>query len=195
MKGKNTRENGKGDTFLRSLPLCMGKGSAIRPRTSTNLLYEMSLHSRTWVQKIPVSIEEAWDFFSMPENLSKITPPEMFFRITNGIEGLPIREGMVITYTLYPFMLIPVDWATEITRVSKPFLFEDRQLRGPYEEWRHRHLFREIEGGVEVTDIVEYRLPLGGFGELVDTLIVGRRLEEVFAYRRRRIGELLGVLK
>lgn len=152
----------------------------------------MSLHTKTWVQRIPVTLEEAWDFFSMPDNLAKITPPEMFFRITNGSSGRPIHEGMIITYTLYPFMLIPVSWATEITKVSKPDSFEDRQLQGPYDVWRHRHLFRQIDGGVEMTDIVEYQLPLGAFGELVESLIVGRRLDEVFAYRHRMIAEILG---
>lgn len=154
----------------------------------------MSLHSKTWVQQIPVSIDQAWDFFSMPGNLARITPPEMMFRVTGG-GGEAIREGMIITYTLYPFMMIPVSWATEITTVSKPYHFEDRQLTGPYDEWRHRHEFRPIEGGVEMTDTVRYRLPMDLFGDLVDTLIVGRRLDEVFDYRRRRIGELLGSME
>lgn len=154
----------------------------------------MSQHRRVWVQRMPVTVEEAWDFFSMPDNLAKITPPEMFFRITNGVRGQSIREGMIITYTLYPFMLIPVNWATEITKVSKPEFFEDRQMEGPYEEWHHRHLFRAIDGGVEMTDIVEYQLPLGPFGDLVESLIVGRRLDEVFAYRRKRIAEILGTM-
>lgn len=153
----------------------------------------MSLQKRSWVQRIPVTPEEAWEFFSLPDNLARITPPEMFFRITSG-GGQPIREGMVLNYTLYPFMLLPVEWATEITKVSKPDFFEDRQLRGPYEVWRHRHLFRAIADGVEMTDLVDYQLPLGFFGDLVDGLIVGRRLDEVFAYRRRRIGEILGTM-
>jgi ligand-binding SRPBCC domain-containing protein len=161
-------------------------------QAATTNPHEMSLHKRTWVQKIPVTIEEAWAFFSMPGNLSKITPPEMMFRITGSSGGDSLYEGMRITYTLYPVMLIPMSWTTEIAKVSKPEFFEDRQLEGPYEEWRHRHYFREIEGGVEMTDMVEYRLPLGAFGELVESLIVGRRLDEVFGYRRRRIEEILG---
>ncbi len=153
----------------------------------------MTVQTRHWVQRIPVTPDAAWEFFSLPDNLSRITPPEMSFRITGG-GGRPIVEGMVLTYTLYPFMLLPVEWATEIMTVSKPDSFEDRQLRGPYDEWRHRHLFRAIEGGVEMTDVVEYRLPLGAFGDLVDALIVGHRLDEVFAYRRRRIAEILGTM-
>ncbi|NTV01261.1 MAG: SRPBCC family protein [Chlorobiaceae bacterium] len=155
----------------------------------------MSNHTRSWVQKIPVKIDDAWDFFSRPENLSKITPPEMFFRITNGIGSQPIREGMVITYTLYPIMMIPVNWATEITKVSKPDFFEDRQLSGPYDEWHHRHEFKPVSGGVEMTDTVRYRLPMGPIGELAESLIVGHRLEEVFAYRRRRISGILGSME
>lgn len=152
----------------------------------------MSLHIKKWVQKLPVSIDEAWDFFSIPSNLARITPPEMMFRVTEGSGEKPIHEGMILTYILYPFMMIPVQWTTEIMRVSKPDFFEDRQLEGPYEHWHHRHEFRAIEGGVEMTDTVGYRLPMDGFGDLVDTLIVGRRLDEVFEYRRRRTGEILG---
>jgi len=152
----------------------------------------MSLHTKTWVQKLPVSIEAAWDFFSIPANLGRITPPEMMFRVIAGSGEKAIHEGMILSYILYPFMMIPVQWTTEIVRVSNPDFFEDRQLEGPYEIWHHRHEFRSIDGGVEMTDIVEYQLPMDAFGDLVDTLIVGRRLDEVFEYRRRRIGEILG---
>ncbi|NTW84071.1 MAG: SRPBCC family protein [Chlorobiaceae bacterium] len=154
----------------------------------------MAFHTLSFVQNIPVSIDTAWSFFSSPKNLSRITPPEMMFRITGGPGGEEIFPGMIICYTLYPFMMIPVIWETEITEVSKPFHFEDRQKSGPYEYWLHRHLFREIEGGVEMTDQLTYRLPLDYFGELVNTLIVSRRLEEVFTYRRKKITEILGSL-
>lgn len=146
----------------------------------------------TYRQCIPVTVNEAWDFFSSPANLSRITPPEMMFRITGGTRGERIYEGMLVTYTLYPFMLLPVRWETEITKVEKPFLFEDTQKSGPYESWRHRHEFREIPGGVEMTDRVSYVMPFGAFGDLVNTLIVSRRLDEVFAYRRERIEEIFG---
>ncbi|NTU69074.1 MAG: SRPBCC family protein [Chlorobiaceae bacterium] len=152
----------------------------------------MSYHTRIWVQKIPVTIDEAWGFFSTPDNLAKITPPDMMFRIINGTGARPISEGMVITYTLCPVMMIPVDWATEIMKVSEPDLFEDRQLAGPYEEWHHRHEFVAVEGGVRMTDTVRYRLPMGAVGELVESLFAGRRLEEVFDYRRRRIEGIFG---
>jgi ligand-binding SRPBCC domain-containing protein len=135
---------------------------------------------------------EAWGFFASPANLARITPPEMMFRITNGDGMEQIYEGMLISYTLYPFMMLPVQWETEITKVDKPFLFEDSQKSGPYESWHHRHLFREIPGGVEMTDQINYVMPMDFFGDLVNTLIVSRRLEEVFTYRRRKIEAILG---
>lgn len=154
----------------------------------------MGLHSLKYTQQIPVSLEEAWDFFSLPANLARITPPEMFFTITGGSGELHIFEGMLITYTLYPFMMLPVRWETEIITVRKPHFFEDIQKSGPYEQWQHHHFFREIEGGVEMTDILNYSMPLGPFGELVNGLIVSRRLEEVFRYRREKVAEILGSL-
>ena len=154
----------------------------------------MGSHSLTYKQHIPVSIVEAWDFFSSPVNLARITPPEMMFRITNGISGQKIYEGMLISYTIYPFMMLPVQWETEIKKVDKPFLFEDRQKSGPYESWHHQHQFCEIPGGVEMTDRIDYVMPMAMFGDLVDFLIVSRRLEEVFQFRRKKVEEILGTL-
>lgn len=154
----------------------------------------MSTHTKTWVQRLPVPIEQAWDFFSQPGNLARITPPEMMLKAEGGNAGTAIYEGMKLNFVLYPFMMIPVRWTTEIMTVSKPDFFADRQLAGPYEHWYHRHLFREIEGGTEMTDIVEYALPLDFFGEVVEALIVGRRLDEVFKFRRRKVAEILGAM-
>ena len=152
----------------------------------------MALHNLTYVQKIPVTLDEAWAFFSSPGNFVRITPPEMMVTITSGKEEQSIYPGMVITYTLYPFMMIPVRWETEIVSVNKPFFFEDMQNSGPYEYWHHKHTFKEIQGGVEMTDSLQYSLPMSLFGEIVNTLIVSMRLAEVFNYRKKRIEELLG---
>jgi len=154
----------------------------------------MEFHNLTYVQQIPVSIDVAWTFFSSPSNFVRITPPEMMVTITSGGGRESIYEGMIITYILYPFMMLPVRWETEIVSVIKPLSFEDIQNSGPYEYWHHRHTFREIDGGVEMTDFLQYSLPMGYFGEIVNMLIVSRRLEEVFNYRKNRIEEILGHL-
>lgn len=169
-------------------------GKSDRSFQSTRTFSPMSEHVRSWVQKIPATIDEVWAFFSSPANLPGITPPELNFRITGDTGAGPVHEGMVIDYTLTPLLMIPVEWSTVITKVSPPSFFEDRQLRGPYDEWQHRHAFRRIEGGVEMTDTVSYRLPFGALGDLVESLVLGVRLDEVFAFRRRCISEIFGRL-
>jgi len=154
--------------------------------------HDMRVQTLGYVQQIPVSIDTAWNFFSSPGNLALITPPEMMVTITSGSGEQSIYPGMIITYMLYPFMMLPVRWETEIISINKPIFFEDRQKSGPYESWHHLHQFREIPGGVEMTDQVNYVMPMGAFGDLVNTLIVSRRLEEVFTYRKRKVEAILG---
>ncbi|WP_232319844.1 SRPBCC family protein [Prosthecochloris sp. HL-130-GSB] len=147
----------------------------------------------TYTQFIPAPIEEVWSFFSNPANLKKITPPDMQFTIVSRPETTELFEGMRISYRLAPLLNLPVGWVTRITSVDKPVMFEDEQVEGPYEYWHHKHTFTAVEGGVRMTDRISYRLPYGAVGEMIDTLVIHRRLEEVFAYRRRRISELFGI--
>ncbi len=151
----------------------------------------MSRQQLTYTQKIGADIDTVWDFFSNPLNLERITPPDMHFTVTGGLEeqGM-LYEGMEISYTLYPLWNVPVGWVTAITRVSKPVMFEDEQKEGPYEYWHHKHLFREVPGGVEMTDIIDYKLPYGALGDILDFLIINQRLDQVFAYRREKIKEI-----
>ncbi|MDR7418436.1 MAG: SRPBCC family protein, partial [Armatimonadota bacterium] len=135
----------------------------------------MRLQSLRTVQRLPVSIAEAWAFFSDPRNLGRITPPWMRFEV---LSPLPERAyaGLLITYRVRPVAGIPVTWVTEITHMREPHLFVDEQRFGPYRFWHHQHLFREVPGGVEMEDIVHYALPLGWLGRIVNRLVVAPRL-------------------
>lgn len=155
----------------------------------------MNINKLIYTQKIPAGIEEVWDFFSNPQNLVKITPREMHMRITNEEDIGSLYEGMTISYRLFPFFDFPVRWSTEIIRVARPYEFEDEQKSGPYEVWRHKHLFREASEGVEMTDIIEYKIPFGFFGEMLDQLLIQSRLDYVFNYRREKIEEIFGVVQ
>jgi ligand-binding SRPBCC domain-containing protein len=148
----------------------------------------MRLRSFRTVQRLPVSIVEAWAFFCDPRNLVQITPPWMRLEV---LSPLPPRAyaGLLITYRVRPVAGVPVIWVTEITHMHEPHLFVDEQRVGPYRFWHHQHLFREVPGGVEAEDIVHYALPLGRLGDPVDRLIVAPRLQEIFAYRRRVLAE------
>ena len=103
---------------------------------------------------LPVSIDEAWDFFSSAKNLARITPPEMDFKILSTLDEKEIYEGMIIDYIVRPVFGIPLKWQTEIINVNKPHSFADRQLKGPYKIWEHTHTFLEVDGGVLMHDVV-----------------------------------------
>ena len=155
----------------------------------------MAAHSIKTVQQIPVSLEEAWSFFSNPANLQAITPPGMGFRIISKHHGPQMYAGQIIEYKVKPLAGIPVYWMTEITQVKDREYFIDEQRFGPYALWHHQHHFKAIPGGVEMTDIVHYKNPLGFLGRLVNRLFVARKLEQIFRYRYRRVEELFGAWK
>ena len=134
-------------------------------------------------QKLPVTLENAWSFFSNPVNLVKITPPNMKFRITNNPEE-KIFSGMIITYKVSPLLNFSLNWVTEIVYADKPHYFIDEQKFGPYKFWYHRHSFTEISEGVLMKDEVYYALPFGIIGQIIHSVMIKSRLKEIFAYRR-----------
>jgi ligand-binding SRPBCC domain-containing protein len=152
----------------------------------------MAVHSFKTVQIIPVPLHEAWDFFSNPANLQAITPPGMGFRIVSKFHGEQMYPGQIIEYKVRPMLNIPVYWMTEITHVSEPNFFIDEQRFGPYSLWHHQHHFREVRGGVEMTDIVHYKIPLGFIGDIANSLFVKKKLKEIFDYRYCAVEEFFG---
>lgn len=150
-----------------------------------------TVHSLQRVQRIPAAIEATWKFFSDPSNLLSITPPSLNLKLTHPVFGAEVYAGQVMLYKVRPVLGIPWNWMTEITHVDAPHRFVDEQRKGPYRLWHHQHHFREIPGGVEMTDIVHYRLPMGVFGTLA-LWFVKRKLDEIFDYRYRKVEELFG---
>lgn len=150
-----------------------------------------SLHTK---QKLPISIEEAWAFFSNPKNLEIITPDDMAFNTLSG-DDRDIYPGQIIEYTVSPLLGIKMKWVTEITHVIDRKLFVDEQRFGPYALWHHKHFFTQIEGGIEMEDIVHYKLPMGLLGQLVHPFLVKPKLNEIFDYRSKKLIELFGILK
>jgi ligand-binding SRPBCC domain-containing protein len=144
------------------------------------------------IQKLPVDIETAWKFFSDPNNLLTITPPFLNLKMTNEIFGDKAYPGQIITYKVKPLLGIPMFWMTEITHVERLKFFVDEQRKGPYKLWHHQHHFKPVDGGVEMTDLVHYRLPFGVFGNLAHGIIVQSKLNEIFKYRFEKIEELFG---
>lgn len=144
-------------------------------------------------QAIPISLAEAWDFFSSPLNLTKITPKEMSIVVTsNQTAETKIYPGMIITYKISPLLGIKMNWMTEITHVKEGEYFVDEQRFGPYALWHHQHHFKAIKGGVLMNDILNYAIPYGFIGRLSNTVFVGKQIKKIFEYREKAIKELLG---
>ena len=145
-------------------------------------------------QKLPISVDEAWDFLSSPKNLKKITPKEMNFNIIDS-DFKKIYPGQIIIYTVTPILKIPLKWVTEITHVVDKKYFVDEQRFGPYALWHHKHFIREIDGGIEMEDVIHYKIPFGPIGVLANYLFVQKKLGSIFVYRRKKLIELFGDLK
>jgi ligand-binding SRPBCC domain-containing protein len=150
----------------------------------------MKLYTLYREQKLNISLEEAWEFFSSPSNLKKITPPYMGFEIQSDHNNQKMFAGMIIEYLVKPLFGLPMRWVTEITHVKEKEYFVDEQRFGPYKFWHHLHQFR-IEnfsgnktGSILVMiDKVNYALPVGFLGRIVHKLFIRKKIEEIFDYR------------
>jgi ligand-binding SRPBCC domain-containing protein len=151
----------------------------------------MSLYNLHATQKLPISLEEAWEFLSNPANLKVITPEYMTFKIISGADR-PMYAGQIIEYIVTPLLGIKTTWVTEITHVEPLKYFVDEQRFGPYALWHHKHFIKEIEGGVEMEDLVHYKVPFGFLGKLVHPFLVKPKLQEIFNYRTKALEDKFG---
>lgn len=142
-------------------------------------------------QKLPITVEKAWEFLSDPKNLKTITPDYMGFHILSGADR-PMYAGQIIQYIVTPVLGIKTKWVTEITHVIDKHYFVDEQRFGPYSLWHHKHFIKEIEGGVEMEDIIDYKIPLGILGQAMHPILVQPKLNEIFDYRQKKLVELFG---
>jgi ligand-binding SRPBCC domain-containing protein len=142
-------------------------------------------------QNLPITIDQAWEFLSNPANLKTITPDYMSFDILSGADR-PMYSGQIIQYIVTPIFGIKTKWVSEITHVFDKQYFVDEQRFGPYSLWHHKHFIKEIEGGVEMEDIIDYKVPFGWLGQMVHPFIVKPKLEEIFKYRTKKLEELFG---
>ena len=154
----------------------------------------MKIYRLHEIQNLPISMEQAWKFLSDPKNLKTITPDYMRFEILDGDEKM-MYPGQIIKYMVTPVMGIPTQWVTEITHVKEGEYFVDEQRFGPYALWHHKHFIRSIKNGIEMEDIIDYKIPFGILGQMVHPIIVKPKLKEIFEYRKKKLSELFGEYK
>ena len=152
-------------------------------------IYRLHTH-----QNLPISVDQAWEFLSDPANLKIITPDYMGFNVLSGADR-KMFPGQIIQYIVTPLAGIPTKWVTEITHVKDKEYFVDEQRFGPYALWHHKHFIKAIPGGVEMEDIIDYKLPMGILGQLAHPIVVKPKLKEIFDYRYQKLIELFGAFK
>ena len=141
------------------------------------------IHTFSQEQFLPITLTEAWEFFSSPANLDAITPDELSFK-TVYLPGDKMYEGQIIEYKVMVAPAIWVPWVTEIKCVREKESFIDEQRFGPYKFWHHLHSFEEKDGGVLMKDLVHYALPFWPFGEIGHGIFVRPKLESIFGFRK-----------
>ncbi|MFS4416854.1 SRPBCC family protein [Maribacter sp. 2307ULW6-5] len=153
----------------------------------------MKLYQLRAKQGLPIDRETAWKFLSDPKNLKVITPEHMGFHILSGVER-DMYPGQIIQYKVSPLPGFTTKWVTEITHVEKGSYFVDEQRFGPYALWHHKHFINDAEGGVEMEDIIDYKIPLGILGQLAHPIVVKKQLRQIFSFREAKLHELFGAL-
>jgi ligand-binding SRPBCC domain-containing protein len=150
------------------------------------------IYSFKTIQEISIPLEEAWKFFSNPANLQAITPDNLGFKIISKHHGPEMYAGQIIEYKVRPMFGVPLYWMTEITHVEQLKYFVDEQRFGPYSLWHHQHHFKETKGGVEMTDIVHYKIPFWFLGDIANSLFVRNQLKQIFDHRYNAIVKRFG---
>ena len=154
----------------------------------------MKIFKLKYSQKLPISLNEAWDFLSSPNNLELITPKSMDFNITDW-DRKKAYPGQIIRYTVKPILGIKINWVTEITHVRGKEYFVDEQRFGPYTFWHHKHFIKEIEGGVIMEDVIHYKPPFGLLGVLLNFLFINSKLNSIFKHRELELIKTFGNFK
>lgn len=134
-------------------------------------------------QFINKPLEQVFEFFSAAENLEKITPDTLNFKILKKSTE-SIQKGTLIDYQL-KIHGVPAKWKTEICEWSPPYKFADNQLKGPYQKWYHTHTFETLGSGTLMRDIVCYKLPMGKLGWIFAGAFVRADVQKIFGFRRQ----------
>lgn len=141
----------------------------------------------TEAQFIDRPLSEVFPFYASEQNLERITPPFLNFKVlAKNTER--IEKNTLLDYRL-KLHGIPFGWRTKIVEWNPPEMFVDTQLKGPYKLWHHTHRFEPLGTGTLIIDEVRYKVPMGVLGGLVAGAKVHHDVKEIFAYRRKVIGE------
>ncbi len=138
---------------------------------------------------IAAPVADVFAFHTDVGNLPRISPPGIRFDILAVPEA--IQPGARVLLRMIQFGLMRLTVEVEYDEVQPPHVIAEHQTRGPFRTWSHRRLFQSQGGATVMTDVVQYSVPFGAFGRLLDRLVIGPRLRAMFAHRHQRTRALL----
>ena len=148
------------------------------------------MHTIRFSSTVATPREKVFEFYEQVDSLPKLTPSGMRFQVSS--DAPLMRTGCEVILRFRILRIVPIRWVKLITDSQPPERFEDVQKSGPLKLWHHKHLFRETPRGTEVIDEVDYTLPLGLIGRIVDRLFVRRIMERMFMHRHKITAEMFG---
>lgn len=141
----------------------------------------------TKISLISCTIDELFNFHLDSENITKITPHNIKVELLSS--DTKAFEGKVIKIKTTKFF-IPTYWEVKIEKLKSPSILVDVALKSPFKYWKHQHIFTKKGNVCELKDIIEYELPFGILGKIVEPLIT-HDIQKMFDYRHKRTKELL----
>jgi uncharacterized protein len=155
----------------------------------------MSNNSRrihlTFTTEIDAPQEAVWAFYDSLETLKQLSPPGTRVWVPRPPEKL-ITGARFVLWVSQPPIFIPLPWESVMSEREPPHRFVDIQprFRGPFWFWEHTHVFEKLgEAKMRLTDSIEYEVPLGGIGSVINRLLIQKSIENAFAYRHQKTKE------
>ena len=131
----------------------------------------------------------AFALFRRPAERVRLAPPELHLRLEEGPDELQLGSRLTVRGRRWG---VTQRMVSEITAFEDGALIVEEQRQGPFRSWRHTQRFEPSpDGGVRITDAIEYEPPGGVLGRLATAEAIRRELERAFAYRRERLTGLL----
>lgn len=105
-----------------------------------------------------------------------------------GVRSGLISLGEEVTWRAWHFG-VPLRMTSRITEMEPPDYFVDEQVKGPFRRFRHVHEFNQDPAGTMMVDRIEFAVPFGPLGRLVERLVLARYLRKLIENRNRHLTE------
>ena len=112
------------------------------------------------------------------------TQEEAIAGVTSGL----IKKGESVTWRARHFGIYQ-KLTSKITEFEPYDYFVDEMVSGAFRGFKHEHIFEEQEGQTLMTDVFDYKSPLGILGKIADTMFLESYMRRLLEKRNETIKE------